>query len=132
MKQQQHHIDLLKKVLQAWEVAPGWRLGQFINYLTNFADGKELYDIPDRELAEICDKIVAERDSQSEAVFYTKCILISAFNPTADTFLGITKQVLTSEEYDKVLEGIIDFDCCAKCLTPDIQAIVDYYFQFGT
>jgi len=119
---QQHHIDLLKKVLQAWEVAPSWRFGQFINYLTNFADGKELYNIPDHELVEICDKIVAERDSQREAFFYTKSMLISAFNPTPDTFLEITKQILTSEEYDKVLEGIIDFGC-VKGLTPDLQAI---------
>ena len=128
---QQHHIDLLKKVLQAWEVAPGWQLGQFINYLTNFADGKELYNIPDHELAEICNKIVAERDSQREASFYTKTMLISAFNPTADTFLEITKQVLTFEEYDKVLGGIIDCEYL-RCLTPDLQAIVEYYFQFGT
>lgn len=128
MKQQQH-IDLLKKVLQAWEIAPGWRLGQFINYLTNFADGKELYNIPDYELAKICDKIVAERDSQRGAFFYTKCMLISAFNPTSQNFLEIAKQVLTYEEYDKVLEAILDVDVL-KGLTPDLQAVVEYYFQF--
>lgn len=123
-------MDLLKKVFQAWEVAPNWRLGQFINYLINFADGKELYNIPDQELAKICDKIVAERDGPKGGFFYTKCMLISAFSPTPQNFLEIAKQVLTSKEYDKVLDAIVDADVL-EGLTPDLQAVVDYYYQFG-
>lgn len=122
--------DLLKKVLQAWEVAPNWQLGQLINYLLNFCDTPELYNVPDSQLADVCDAIVEERDRQAKNAFYTKAILIIAREPTPDTYFEIAKQVLVKKEYELVLDGIVDPDIY-QALPLDLKAVVDIYFQWS-
>lgn len=123
------HVNLLKKITQTWEIAPQWRLGQLINYLLNFTQVEELIDVPDEELVEACDKIIAERDRQSQAFFYTKPLLIAKFDPTADTYLEIAKMVLVDDDYEIVLSAIVDPEIYLT-LPKDLQIIVDSYFGF--
>lgn len=84
----------------------------------------------DREIAEICDRIVRERDSQARSSFFTKAILFSKFNPTPDTYFDIAKLVLVSQEYDLVVAAILDPDVY-HALPLDLKAIVDMYFQWS-
>jgi hypothetical protein len=125
----QHHAELLKKVAQAWEASPNWPLGRLINYLQNFCETPEIYNIPDEEIAEACNCIVRERDTQAQRFFYTKPLLIAKFDPTKDTYLEIAKKVLVAEEYDLVLDAIVE-PIVYEELELDLKIIVDSYFSF--
>jgi hypothetical protein len=125
----QQHIELLKKLALAWEAVPHWRLGQLINYLLNFCETSEFYNVPDEEIVGACDSIVKERDSQAQKFFYTKPLLIAKFEPTKDNYLEIAEKILTAKEYDLVLSGIVDPDMYER-LDLDLQIIVDSYFAF--
>lgn len=122
-------VDLLKKITQAWEVAPHWPLGRLINYLLNFCDSLELYNVPDSKIAEACDGIVRERDVLLKT-HYTKGILFDKLKPTPDTYFEIARQILVTDEYDKVVTAIIDPDVY-QSLPPDLKSIVDHYFDWS-
>jgi hypothetical protein len=127
-----HHLDLLKKVAAAWEVAPHWSFCQLVNYLLNFCEhgDSKLYNNSDADIIAACDGIVTERDAQAALAFYTKPLLISKFRPQSSTdYLTAARDILTSDEYEQVLGGIISPDTYDE-MPRDLKIVVDSYFTF--
>jgi len=116
--------------MQAWEMAPQWRLGQVINYLLNFCTTSELYNVSDTEIEKACDAILEERDRQAKGSFYTKALLFSKLFDAKkpDNYFEIARQILIKEEYELVVDGIIDPDIY-RFLPTDLKLVVDLYFE---
>lgn len=124
----QGHFNILKKVAQVWEIAPQWQLCQVINYIRNFCPETELYNISDDELSKVCDKVTEERDRHYETLYYTKPLLIMKLLPKNRVqYLQAARDILSTEEYDKVVKGIMWANVYEE-ISCDLRFIVDTYY----
>jgi hypothetical protein len=127
------HEVVVRSIAGAWRAVPNWQFGQFINFIS---DGNLIINLTDKHITDACQELMCEKQRVDEILKTpeTNVVALDSEDSTLiprnrRTYLKLCKITLEPDDYEDVLEGVMDVDYYLA-LETDLKDVVDAYYSY--